>query len=320
MRILADVPRYPPGCNAGAEWSVHVILRELGRHGHEPTVHVAEASGSSSVDGVAVFGALPRDALDHLYAEAEVVVTHLDRTRPAVGLALAHDRPLVHLVHNHWHLRRHRVVPAESSLVVFCATWLERVVRWPGPAIVVRPPVFAGDYRTVPGDCVTLLNLSEVKGGPLLFELARRQPHRRFLAVMGGYDVQLVPDVVPPNVEVLPNTADVVADVYRRTRVLLVPSRYEPWGRVAVEAACSGIPVIAHPASGLQEALGDAGLYCDRDDVAGWTATLDLLDDPAEWERWSARVRARADALDPTADLDLLERELTRLVAAPAHV
>jgi glycosyltransferase involved in cell wall biosynthesis len=193
-------------------------------------------------------------------------------------------------------------------------------VVWPGRTIVVRPPVFAAEYRTVPGDCVTLINLSEVKGGPVLFELARRHPHRRFLGVMGGYDRQLVPETWPANVEIVPHTARVVADVYRRTRVLLVPSRYEPWGRVAVEAASSGIPVVAHPALGLREALGDAGIFCDRDVVDEWTAALDLLDDPDQWRMWSERARARAEALDPTAELDLLETELARLASTAARV
>ena len=320
MRILADVPRYPPGCNAGAEWSVHVILRELVRRGHTAAAHVSEATGWSSIDGVDVYGGVSPERLDALYADADVVVTHLGRTRPAMDRARAHQRPIVHLVHNHWQLGRHGVEPDENTLVVFCAAWLAKAAGWPGDAIVVHPPVPADDYRTVPGDRVTLLNLSEVKGGPLLFELARRHPHRLFLGVVGGYGEQLIPDAVPANVEIVPHTARVVADVYRRTRVLLVPSRYEPWGRVAVEAACSGIPVVAHPAAGLREALGDAGIYCDRDHPRQWTDALDRLDDPAEWTRWSALARARAEALDPTAHLDLLERELFRLVSPGAHV
>ncbi|WP_262928542.1 glycosyltransferase family 4 protein [Streptomyces sp. CBMA152] len=47
--------------------------------------------------------------------------------------------------------------------------------------------------------------------------------------------------------------------VYSRSRVILMPSLYESWGRVAVEAFASGIPVIAHTTPGLVESMGEAG-------------------------------------------------------------
>ncbi|MFE4971343.1 glycosyltransferase [Kitasatospora sp. NPDC056651] len=49
--------------------------------------------------------------------------------------------------------------------------------------------------------------------------------------------------------------------VYARSRVVLMPSSHESWGRVGVEAFASGIPVIAHPTPGLAECLGHAGIY-----------------------------------------------------------
>src|SRR5678815_5651953 len=91
--------------------------------------------------------------------------------------------------------------------------------------------------------------------------------------------------------------------VYARTRILLMPSAYETWGRVGVEAMCSGIPVIAHPTPGLTEALGDAGFFDDRDDVDAWAKTVRRLDDPAEYRKASRAAFKRAAELDPTSDL-----------------
>ncbi|MFZ4156354.1 glycosyltransferase [Streptomyces pseudogriseolus] len=73
-----------------------------------------------------------------------------------------------------------------------------------------------------------------------------------------------------------------------------MPSLYESWGRVAIEAFASGIPVIAHPTPGLVESLGDAGIFAYRDDLGAWIHALHALKDPANWTQASLRVRARS--------------------------
>ncbi len=44
--------------------------------------------------------------------------------------------------------------------------------------------------------------------------------------------------------------------------VLAVPSTYEPFGLVALEAACRGVPVVCTRVDGLIEVLGDHAFYC----------------------------------------------------------
>ena len=86
--------------------------------------------------------------------------------------------------------------------------------------------------------------------------------------------------------------------------VLLMPSIAETWGRTGIEAMCFGIPVIAHPTPGLRESLGDAGIFVDRNDLAGWVGAIRSLDDPDEYARRSAAALARVAELDTAADLD----------------
>src|SRR5690606_11134361 len=173
---------------------------------------------------------------------------------------------------------------------------------WPGRSIVCHPPTFPEHHR-VPstGDAVTIVNCSKEKGIKTAWRCAEALPDHRFLGVKGGYGHQLIPR--SPNFETIPTQQD-MRTVWSRTRVLLVPSAYETWGMVGVEAMCSGIPVIAHPTPGLRESLGDAGIFVDRDDTDGWGRELRRLADPDEYAAASAASLARAAELDPRVSLD----------------
>jgi glycosyltransferase involved in cell wall biosynthesis len=65
--------------------------------------------------------------------------------------------------------------------------------------------------------------------------------------------------------------------IYGKTNIVLVPSTYESYGRVGLEAAINRLPVICTPTDGLKECLGAAGLYFDRDDLDGMAAKIDEL-------------------------------------------
>ena len=57
--------------------------------------------------------------------------------------------------------------------------------------------------------------------------------------------------------------------LYRRARVLLLPSLYEGFGLTALEAMACGTPVITANVSSLPEVVGDAALLVDPLDTAG---------------------------------------------------
>ncbi|WP_346621727.1 glycosyltransferase family 4 protein [Blastococcus montanus] len=82
-----------------------------------------------------------------------------------------------------------------------------------------------------------------------------------------------------------------------RAEVVLVPSRAEPFGNVAVEAQLAGRPVIASGVQGLREIVTDGvtGLLVPADDPAALaTAVGRLLDDDDFAARLAAAGRASA--------------------------
>jgi len=118
------------------------------------------------------------------------------------------------------------------------------------------------------------------------------------------------------NLHRLPNLSSPRA-IYRVTRALLAPSLFrESFGRVAAEALCNGVPVLASDRGALPETLGDAGFVftvperCTPTgdavptarEVAPWVATVERLwDDPGFEAAHRARALAEARRWGPDA-------------------
>src|SRR5690606_28161640 len=148
------------------------------------------------------------------------------------------------------------------------------------------------------------------------YELARRMPDVGFLAVEGGYqqDQQVRPDRLGlANVARQPHTKAVRRDVRARTRILHMAYAEETSGIAGVEALAAGLDVIAHPAPGLRESLGPAGVFVARSNINGWERELRRLLDPGEWEAASKRALTRAGELDPSGELQTWTRAVESL-------
>jgi glycogen synthase len=91
-----------------------------------------------------------------------------------------------------------------------------------------------------------------------------------------------------------------LAALLRAVDAVVLPSRYEPFGIVALEAAAAGAPLVASTAGGLGEVVrdGETGLSFPPGDVAGLArAVVAALADPAgaASRARAARVRLRTD-------------------------
>ncbi|AEA23977.1 glycosyl transferase group 1 [Pseudonocardia dioxanivorans CB1190] len=89
---------------------------------------------------------------------------------------------------------------------------------------------------------------------------------------------------------------DELAALLTAASAVVLPSRYEPFGIVALEAAAAGAPLVASTAGGLGEVVvdGETGLSFAPGDVAGIAAAVDaVLADPAAAAERAHRARAR---------------------------
>lgn len=341
MKVTALIHLFPPEHCAGSETTLHAALRSLVRRGHTVNVICANSrTAPYAIDGISVVRPPRRGVqswLESYVSGSDLLVTHLDLTSQAMMLAMATKIPLVHFVHNDAQLMCWRVdarVPYKNALTVYNSHWLAAKPssyggltmppEWVGPSIVLHPVVEKEHYECERGSKITLVNPTPGKGVETFKALARLLPQRKFLAVEGGYGEQMIvaPDVTPKrgalpaggNIAWMAHTPD-IRMVFRRTKILLMPSDYESFGRVGIEAACCGIPTIAHPTPGLKEAFGDAGIFHDRNDIPAWFNEVErLMTDDVYYHKRSQIVLELARSIKPEEEFDRLERAFLETV------
>ncbi|MBP2366241.1 glycosyltransferase family 4 protein [Pseudonocardia parietis] len=97
---------------------------------------------------------------------------------------------------------------------------------------------------------------------------------------------------------------------------LVSASRDEGFGLPVLEAMARGCPVVVSGIPAFREVAGDAGLFADPDDPAGFAEAVRSLDPEAAWTARSEQVRARAAAQtwDGAAEalLEVLEQAVAR--------
>jgi glycosyltransferase involved in cell wall biosynthesis len=211
-----------------------------------------------------------------------------------------------------------RIAALDCHLIASSGFLADKVYRATGRrAEVVYPP--AELYFDTPGDpsgSVTMINPHTVKGLDIFLEIARRLPSVNFLLqeswkldgpALAALQAKLT---ALPNVHFAHRVSD-MRSVYRQTRLLIAPSRWEEgFGMVALEAQSCGIPVIASRRGGLPEAVGDGGLLIDDYlNVDAWVQAIDsVLNDAALYHALAERARrhAASDIFSP----DILARRL----------
>ena len=282
MNVVFFVHAWAGTHNSGAEWTVQHYAKFLHQKGCSIEVILPENQIYPDGEKFAFIKFITGYYSNEFFlalSNADVVFTHLDNTGVAINWARHFKKHLIFLSHNDHDYRIVRARQANIS-VVYNNKANEKNVGggpYPNPSIVCKPPIFPDDvkYNRKHGQNVTLINCNENKGGKILVELAKRLPKIKFLGVLGSYGEQIIDDTYK-NLKYVAQTPDIHL-IYGKSNIVLMPSDYESYGRVALEAAINRLPVICTPTDGLKECLGAAGLYFDRDDLDGMAKKIEEL-------------------------------------------
>lgn len=279
---------------------LHHYLKEMVNRGHHvrvlvtPNFRDGSVTHSGTVDGVEVIDKLLHRPTEREMDEwADCVISHLSLLG---NLQAFSTWPKIYISHNNnWF----GSIQDKPIRIVYNSNWMrdEFKVKYPNNKYVVCRPKSTFRTKRVQSQeerkYVTLINFCKLKGGEVLQSLAWQLPDVDFLAVRGAYGPQVEP--MPSNVTIMDNTP-FIEDVYKKTKILLMPSEQESWGRVATEAAEYGIPIISTETNGVMECMEEAAIYCDHPNQ--WAFEVNALLNDSEYYMWASNVvRRRLDVL-----------------------
>lgn len=252
---------------------------------------------------------------------------------PAIALAEFFDVPLVSTIHateagrhSGWvsgrisrqvHAVESWLVNESDSLITCSASMRDEVGELFGPGLaesyVIRNGIDCGRWpfaqrrpRTGPAQLLYLGRLEYEKGIhdaiAALPRIRRTHPGTTLTAAGEGTQLDWLTEQARKH-KVLKATSfvghldhDALVDLLHTADAAVLPSHYEPFGIVALEAAATGIPLVTSNVGGLGEAVinGQTGVsYPPRDVAALAAAVRSVLDDPHAAQQRAIAARER---------------------------
>lgn len=252
---------------------------------------------------------------------------------PAIALAEFYDVPMVSTIHateagrhSGWvagtisrqvHAVESWLVRESDSLITCSASMSDEITELFGPGLaevrVIRNGIDADRWpyaqrrrRTGPAELLYVGRLEYEKGVheaiAALPRIRRTHPGTTLTIVGEGTQLDWLVEQARKHKVRKATTftgrlehSDLLAQLHRADAAVL-PSHYEPFGIVALEAAAAGIPLVTSNVGGLGEAVidGQTGVSCPPRDVPALAAAVrTVLNDPRAAQRRAQTARAR---------------------------
>ncbi len=129
--------------------------------------------------------------------------------------------------------------------------------------------------------------MARLPEAPLRLQLVGDGPQRQELERLAASDGRIS----------LLGARDDIPQLLAASDAVVIPSRWEPWGNVCLEARAAARPVIICPVDGLPEQVQGCGLQAAATTDEALAASLETLlqGDAAQRQRWSAAGRRSAE-------------------------
>ncbi|MGZ4510298.1 MAG: glycosyltransferase family 4 protein [Mycobacterium sp.] len=244
---------------------------------------------------------------------------------PAITLAQFYDVPMVSTIHateagrhSGWvsgaisrqvHAVESWLVRESDSLITCSASMADEIVELFGPGLagitVIRNGIDAARWpfaerrpRTGPAELLYLGRLEYEKGvHDVIAALPRiRRTHPGTTLTVAGEGTQQEWLVEQARKHRVLKATRFAGYLDHAELLAVLPSHYEPFGIVALEAAAAGTPLVTSNIGGLGEAVinGQTGVSCAPRDVAGLASAVRVvLDDPDAAQRRARAARER---------------------------
>jgi glycosyltransferase involved in cell wall biosynthesis len=152
----------------------------------------------------------------------------------------------------------HHLIKSTKIRVIAPASVIDEMLKIP-PKTPTRPLIIGAYGR-----------FAKQKGFDILLKAFALLPSEQFQLYLGGYgqDEDLIKELASslPHVKLLGAISDVPAFL-ATCDAIVIPSRWESWGLVCLEAKAAGKPVIASAVDGLSEQVRDCGLLVPPNNV-----------------------------------------------------
>ncbi len=311
--LIAQHRWWFPTALSGADFANHELARKMAEQGVDVHVHGILPPGETrrvrrrryTAEGIPV-SLVKSDFLKHLgnrvqEFKPDVVLTTCpepncgadDITR-MVDAVSRFDIPVVLYVHDlESTLPLFENVKNQLAAVITNSRFMVKRIEelWAVPCDLVYPvPDARPFYQDNPGGpFITFFTPLPHKGLGLAHTLVtRRFPDRPFLFVEGFIDpadhgISLTRSGNLVHARRSPD----IPTIYSMSRMVIIPSQWEePFGRIALEAMLSRVPVIASRTGGLPESVGDGGILIDDfSNVDHWVDAIESVSDTKERRR-----------------------------------
>lgn len=305
--ILFDIHGYPPYQNAGAEWMAKEIVDYLVRKGHYVRIILKQhnkilTSSKVNINWANMPTTIQPETIAHCYQVAHIVITHLDNSQAVTQKCIELGKHCINIIHHNWDIPHLRNCKSDLVSVVYNTSWIRKDRAYPLKNMVLNPPINPERFKDVKytdNGNITLVNCNMDKGALIFQSIARASPDLKFLAVKGAHGTQL--PLRGKNIVQWECQED-IREVFKDTRLLLVPSIYESYGRIGIEAMACGIPVICTDTPGLRESLENIGVYASREYLPSWLHNIrSVLNSPID----SGKYRDHANRVWGKTELQL---------------